>query len=124
VDDTIIIWPHGKTSLINFLEHLNGLHKNIQFTMEVEENGHLPFLNIDIYKKGDGSLGHKVYRKPTHTHLYLHQLSHHHPANKHSVISSLIHRSRALCDPDSLQQELDFLNGVFNLLATDFFFKS
>jgi hypothetical protein len=102
VDDTFVIWPHGKVSLTNFVEHLNGLHKNIQFTMEIEENGHLPFLDIDIYRKRDGSLGHKVYRKPTHTNLYLHQLSHHHPASKHSVLSSLIHRAHALCDQDSL----------------------
>jgi hypothetical protein len=33
--------------------------------------GHLPFLDIDIYKRPDGSLGHTVYRKPTHTNLYL-----------------------------------------------------
>jgi hypothetical protein len=81
--------------------------------MEIEENGHLPFLDIDIYKKADGSLGHKVYLKPTHTNLDLHQLSHHHPANKHSVLSSLIHRTRALCDQDSLPQELDLLTTVF-----------
>ena len=81
--------------------------------MEIEENGRLPFLDIDIYKKEDGSLGHKVYRKPTHTNLDLHQLSHHHPANKHSVLSSLIHRAHALCDQDSLPQELDFLTTVF-----------
>ena len=94
VDDTFVIWPHGKTSLTTFLEHLNGLHNNIQFTMEIEENGRLPFLDIDLYKKGDGSLGHKVYRKPTHTDLYLHQLTHQHPANKHSVLSSLIQRAQ------------------------------
>jgi hypothetical protein len=90
VDDIFAIWPHGKASLTIFLEHLNSLHKNIQFTMEIEEEGHLPSLDIDINKKSNGSLGHKVYGKPTHTNLYLHQLSHHHPANKHSVLSSLI----------------------------------
>lgn len=36
-----------------------------------------------------------------------------HPANKHSVLSSLIHRAHALCDEDSLPQELDFLTTVF-----------
>jgi hypothetical protein len=81
--------------------------------MEIEEDGHLPLLDIDIYRKTDGSLGHKVYRKPTHTNLYLHQLSHHHPANKHSVLSSLIHRARALCDQESLAHELEFLTTVF-----------
>jgi hypothetical protein len=29
--------------------------------------GHLSFLDLDIYRRLDGSLGHKVYRKPTHT---------------------------------------------------------
>jgi hypothetical protein len=74
--------------------------------METEEEGYLPFLDIDIYRKTDGSLGHKVYWKSTHTNLYLHQNSHHHPANKQSALASLIHRAKALCDQDSLPQEL------------------
>ena len=71
------------------------------------------FLYIDIYRKMDGSLGHRVYRKPTHTKLYLHQKSHHHPAHKHSVLSSLAHGATALCDQESLTQELTFLTQVF-----------
>ena len=67
---------------------------------------------MDIYRKKDGSLGHKIYRKPTHTNLYLHPNSHHHPANKHPVLASLIHRAKALCDEDSLAQELEFLTTV------------
>jgi hypothetical protein len=82
VDDTFVIWPHGRGKLAEFLDHLNGLHENIKFTMETEKDGHLPFLDIDIYCKPDGSLGHRVYRKPTHTNLYLHANSHHHLSNK------------------------------------------
>jgi len=33
---------------------MNGLHRNIQFTMEIERDSHLPFLDIDIYKRPDG----------------------------------------------------------------------
>ena len=113
VDDTFVIWPHGKEKLTEFLNHLSGLHTNIQVTMEQEEEGHLPFLDIDIYRKTDSSLGHRVYRKPTHTSLYLHQNLHHHPANKQSVLASLIHRAKAVCDQDSLIQELEFLTTVF-----------
>ena len=83
------------------------------FTMEIEEESHLPFLDIDIYRKTDGIPRHKVYWKPTHTNLYLHQNSYHHPANKQSVLSSLIHRAKALCDQDSLAQELEFLTTIF-----------
>ena len=77
---TFVIWPHGKDKLTEFLNHLKGIHNNIQFTMEIEDEGHLLSLDIDIYRKMDGSLGHRVYRKPTHTNLYLHQKSHHYPA--------------------------------------------
>jgi len=51
VDDTFVIWPHGKEKVTEFLNHLNGMHNNIQFTMEIEDEGHLPFLDIDIYRK-------------------------------------------------------------------------
>jgi len=60
-----------------------------------------------------GFLGHKVCQKPTHTNLYLHQNSHHHPANKQSVLASIVHRAKAVCDQDSLTQELEFLTTVF-----------
>jgi hypothetical protein len=81
--------------------------------METESEGHFPFLDLDIYRRSDGSLGHKVYRKPTHTNLYLNAKSHHHPSNKQAVLSTLIHRARALCDEDSLQAEFVFLKDVF-----------
>ena len=71
IDDIFFIWPHGKEMLIELLNHLSRLHNKIQFTME-EEEGHLPFLHIDIYRKMDSSLGHRVCQKPTHTSLYLH----------------------------------------------------
>jgi hypothetical protein len=64
VDDTFVIWPHGPDKLKDFLNH-----HCIQFTMETEIDGHLPFLDIDIYRRPNGSLGHTVCRKSTHTNL-------------------------------------------------------
>jgi hypothetical protein len=112
VDDTFVIWPHGQENLAEFLNHLNGLHNKIQFTME-KEAGHLPILDTGIYRKTDGSLGHKVYPNPTHTNLYLHQNSHHHPTNKQSVLASLINRAKALCDQEKKKKKLQFLSTVF-----------
>jgi hypothetical protein len=113
VDDTFVIWQHGQEKLTEFLSHLNSLHDNIQFVTEKEEDGHLQFLDIDIYRKPNGSLGHRVYRKPTHTTLYLHHNSHHHPSYKISLLTSLIHGATAICDQDSLNQGLVFLTTVF-----------
>jgi len=79
--DDILIWRHGRAELRKFLIFLNNQHSNIHFTMDIEENGKLLFLDVLISKKAD-TLGHQVYRKPTHTDRYLHAESHHHPAQK------------------------------------------
>jgi hypothetical protein len=42
-----------------------------------------------------------VYRKPTHTNLYLNSSSHHHPPNKHAVLCTLVHKARAI---DNIQE--------------------
>jgi hypothetical protein len=77
--------------------------------MEMEEGNHLLFLDIDIYRRPHGTLGYRVYRKPTHTNLYLHPDSHQHPSNKHAVLATFVFRAKAICDGDSLEQELEFL---------------
>ncbi|GJQ70462.1 hypothetical protein Trydic_g22875 [Trypoxylus dichotomus] len=35
VEDTFVICPYGRDKLDRFLEHLNGAHPNIQFTMDI-----------------------------------------------------------------------------------------
>ena len=79
VDDTFIIWAHGREELVNFVDHLNKQSNSIKFTMEMEENNSLPFLDTLIIRKQDGGISHKVHRNKTHTEQYLHALSHHNP---------------------------------------------
>ena len=77
-----------------FLEHLNSLHPSIEFTMEMEEGGSLPFLDTLIKRNKDGTVDTSVYRKPTHTDHYL-QYSSHHPSHvKLGMVSGLFHRAR------------------------------
>lgn len=56
VDDTNLIWPHGRDSLKEFHDHLNNQHENIKFTIEIEENSSISFLDVRISKKKDGSI--------------------------------------------------------------------
>jgi hypothetical protein len=81
--------------------------------MEMESDGKLPFLDILIHRKRDGTLGHSVYRKPTHTDLYLNGKSHHHPSQKMSVLSTLIHRAISISDKDNLHKEICHLKKTF-----------
>jgi hypothetical protein len=49
-----VIWSRGPDKLNKFLEYLNG-RQDIYFTMQSEENSHLPFLEINVYRSA-GSL--------------------------------------------------------------------
>lgn len=125
VDDTFVIWQHGETHLNNFLDHLNTLHPKIKFTMEVETDNQLPFLDVLVKKKSDGSLSHTVYRKSTHTDRYLNATSHHHPAQLRSVVKTLVTRSQRLADPENIGEEMKKLrtalrqNGFKNQTIND-----
>jgi hypothetical protein len=107
------MWSHGKDDLQDFLQHLNNIHKSIEFTMEIEQDRTLPFLDVLVSRRVDGTLGHTVYRKSTHTDLYLHAKSEHHPAQKGVVLITLIRRAKTLCDPDSLGKEIQHLRYTF-----------
>ncbi|XP_011858605.1 PREDICTED: uncharacterized protein LOC105556144 [Vollenhovia emeryi] len=63
-----------------------------------------------VRRNEDGTLSHNVYRKPTQTDRYLHANSHHHPAQKNSVISSLVHRALSISEPAALNGELNHLH--------------
>ena len=109
VDDTFtIIKKEDKNS---FLEHLNSIHQNIKFTCEeVRDDGSMPFLDILTTPKEDGSLSTSVFRKPTHTDLYLQWDSHHTISSKYSVAGTLYHRAKTICsDPQLLKKEEDHL---------------
>jgi hypothetical protein len=90
VDDIFTMWSHGKDDLQDFLLHLNSIHKSIKFTMEIEHVRTLLFLDVLVSRRLDGILGHMVYRKSTHTDLYLHAKSEHHPPQKRAVLTTLI----------------------------------
>jgi hypothetical protein len=57
---------------------------------------------------------------PSHTNLYLHANSHHHPSNEQAVLSELVHRARTLSDHESLLDELQFLRDTFRQNGYDY----
>ena len=96
VDDTFIITK--KSHKNSLLEHINSIDNNIKFTCEeFRDDGSIPFLDILIIPEEDGRLNTTVYRKPTHTDLYLQWDSHHNIPSKYSVIGTLFHRAKTIC---------------------------
>lgn len=66
MDDIFFVWRGKKEDLELFVWILNGVDNKVQFTLEMEKDNYLPFLDVGIMKV-EGKLVTKVYRKPTHT---------------------------------------------------------
>ena len=112
VDDTFTILQSSQKN--GFLEHINSIDQYIQFTGEDQRSdGAMPFLDILITPGRDGSPSTFVYRKPTHTDLYLQWDSHHTLTSKYSVIGTLQHRAQTIySNPQLLQKEEQHLKNA------------
>ena len=90
------------------------LTNHVQFTAEGQRrDGAMPFLDILVTPGRDGSLNTSVYRKPTHTDLYLQWDSHHTLTSKYSMIGTLQHRAETICsNPQLLQKEEQHLKNA------------
>ena len=100
-DDTLVIWTHSDKELQGFLEYLNDQCAEIQFTMEKESEGSIPFL--DVHVKEESKLTISVYRKPTHTDRYFHYYSHHHLKVNFGIVDCLHHRTEWMDEKKHIQ---------------------
>ncbi|CAH8546582.1 unnamed protein product [Heterobilharzia americana] len=64
VDDIIVIYETHE-DMACLLNGLNAVQTHISLTCEKENNNPLPFLDILISRREDGSIRRSVYRKPT-----------------------------------------------------------
>jgi uncharacterized protein (UPF0335 family) len=81
--------------------------------MELEANNQLPFLDLMI-KRSENMLSTRIYRKPTHTQLYINWRSNHPKNVLIGTLKSLIHRAHKLTDEkDDLLDEIQLLKDVF-----------
>jgi len=100
VDDTFILWPHNRSELDTFLNHLNSVRPSIQ--LEIEDDRKLPFMDVQVTRDTEsGTFQTAIYRKPTHTDRYLHFESYHSAHVKTGVIRTLLQHSRRICSSES-----------------------
>ena len=101
----------------NIVSVLNNHHDDIKFTHETEENGVIPFLDVNIQRKTDNKLRLKVYRKKTCSNIYIHWNAFA-PANwKIGTLEGMIRRAYMICsEKDDLQAELSFLSTTFHTI--------
>ena len=93
---------------------MNRAITGIRFTVEVEQDGQLPFLDILVKRTSSGSLDTQVYRKGTHTDQVLSLTSNHPRQHKVSCVKTLFSRIHTHCSTfDSQVAERKYLFGVF-----------
>ena len=88
-------WNRGESHCyisLTIKDHLNSIEPSIQFTLELETNWELSFLDTLIYHHEDGTITTKVYRKQTYSNQYLQFDSHHGMAHR-----TLFSRAKGVC---------------------------
>ena len=114
VDDAFIITKsYNETQQV--FNQLNRLHKDIQFTMETEADNRLPFLDIAVIRRPDGSISRSIHRKSTWSGQYLHFWSFAPIQYKRGLVRTLFDRAWRLCTSENLTDELINLKRTLEL---------
>lgn len=111
VDDILII-ANRRKDLKQLLASLNEAHPSIQFTLEEEKDGQLPFLDILIHRKEE-NFEFSVYRKPTNKNDVVHFYSAHSDKTKSGVVIGFYLRALRICSPHFLQEEIHTTQKIF-----------
>ena len=96
IDDVFMVWLHGLTELLKFIDHLNSSQQHIKFTHE-HSRIKVNYLDTTVkYTEGKG-LSCNVYSKPTDTQSYLRYNSCHPSHIRDSLPYSQLLRLRRIC---------------------------
>ncbi|XP_062539104.1 uncharacterized protein LOC134207396 [Armigeres subalbatus] len=90
VDDLILSVPQEKIDEV--IEIFNQYHPKIQFTVEVEKDGRIPFLDLLLVRQNDQTVKTEWYMKPIASGRFINYHSEHSLRLKVNVATNFIHR--------------------------------
>jgi hypothetical protein len=119
VDDILTAIPEAITD--ETLEIFNAINGKIQFTIELEHNRQIPFLDLKLTHEEDGCISTEFYQKPSASGRILNFLSNHSAALKTNTAIGLIKRIYTFSSgkPEAQKRET-----AFNILHNNKFPKS
>lgn len=107
VDDIVAIIKKDKEK--ELLNELNSCHDSIKFTIEMESDGKLPFLDL-LLDRNQGAIEISIYRKPTSTYRYIPYTSNTSYQHKMAAFNSFVYR---LCKlPLNVKNYMDELSTI------------
>ena len=114
VDDTFVLF-RDKNHAKLFHNYINSQHPNLSFTMEVESDGTLPFLDVTVTKSCNSFVT-TVYRKPSNSNLTISFFSFCSFNFKLNSIKSLLSRAYGICSNfELLNKEFQHIKQIFHL---------
>ena len=116
MDDVIEVVRKGCEQELT--EHLNSIDTtgSIKFTYEEESYNSLPFLEILMIRKEDGTVKLLVYQKKMHTDQYLNFASHHPLHQKLGVIKTLLDRcNNIVSEPEDREKEVEHITKALEI---------
>ena len=112
VDDTFLLFKEENHASL-FLNYVNTFHENIKFSMEIENNSKLSFLDI-LISRSNGQYMTGIFRKDTFTGLGLNFFSHSPLSFKINSCKTLLSRAFSLCSNwQKFHEEVSFLRSYF-----------
>ena len=109
VDDIFALIRGEEFNKVEELLHLmNSQEESIKFTLENSENLEMPFLDLHV-KFTESGFKTKVHRKSTHSNSYIHFFSKHSVQVKNGVLVGLFLRAHRYCEPEFLDDEIEFI---------------
>jgi len=130
IDDIFAIFDRDE-NIQQFVNELNSFYPSIKFTVEIENNHCLPFLDLLLSRNiTSRKMEYNIFRKATCNNRYIMNDSFHHPSHKRAVFHSLVHR--LMNTPLSTEnynlevkkiKEIAVFNGYNHKLVDDMIYK-
>lgn len=114
VDDVLVIVPKDQ-DLNEKLHQINTVHSNIEFTLEEELNGMIPFLDTMIIREMN-KVQFRVFRKSTNKEDYIHFYSAHSTRTKSGIVIGFFLRALRICSDEYVEEEINHIFRVFTKL--------
>jgi hypothetical protein len=110
VDDLLMIIP--KEEVENTLTIFNGYNKNLKFTMELEDDGRLPYLDVELIRQEDGRILTKWFSKPMASNRLLNFKSNHTLKQKLNTALNLMRRVCHLTTINTARENLPLIRSI------------
>jgi hypothetical protein len=103
VDDVLIVYDSALATANAILRDHNGMHPNIKYNMELEENEYISFLDLYTHRNLN-KLDMGIYRKPTSTDVVIPHSSNHPASHKSAAFHYMLDRAQRLPLTDEEKQ--------------------